>query len=72
MPGRRTLLAVIASTASAFASLIILAAPANAETCEGTINADGNCEFFAQGSCPPGSTQIGAFADGTKRCVRPA
>jgi hypothetical protein len=68
---RRILLAAITATASAIASVIILTAPANAGTCEGEVNANGNCEFFAEGSCPPGSTQIGAFSDGTKRCERP-
>ncbi len=71
MPSRQTLLAAIAASVSAIASVVALAAPANAGTCEGTVNAEGNCEFFAQGSCPPGSTQTGAFSDGTKLCERP-
>lgn len=52
MSSRQTLLSAIAATASAIASVIILAAPANAGTCEGEVNTDGNCEFFAEGSCP--------------------
>lgn len=59
-------------------SLIALAGPAYAVTPEECQAANGtvdqntmSCQAFAQGTCPAGFTQTGAFSDGTKACKAP-